>query len=449
MLKKRYGSVVAEKGVHSFLGFDGVVMTDSGAYQILEYGDIDVEQREIVEYEKAIGSDIAVILDVPTGDVDYETARRTVEETLRRGREAESLIADSDQAWVMPIQGGRYLDLVEESARRAVLLRGYFMYGIGSPTVFLERYEFTTILDMIYAAKRVLPAGRPVHLFGAGHPLIIPFAVALGVDSFDSASYILYARDGRYMTENGVYEVRELQHLPCECPVCSTRSAEDLAGAEPGERVKLVALHNLYVIRRSIEKTKQAIREGRLWEYLLELSASHPRAYECLLRMRRYIKYLEEHTPEAGGRARALKLSTLESSWNPKLVRYHKRASAIIDKLLERAERVVLKPLVDETECLLDVGVAWRSGEVVVYYKPLLGLIPEKLCGVYPTTQSVVSETLDERVVELLAYFVRALAAKARRAGARLLVEYCSDVYWQRVAGLEARELGAETVERC
>ncbi|MEM0340515.1 MAG: tRNA guanosine(15) transglycosylase TgtA [Acidilobaceae archaeon] len=449
ILKKRYGDLVIQKGVHSFLGFDGVVMTDSGAYQILEYGDIEFEQKEIIDYEKAIGSDIAVILDIPTGDVDYETAKKTVEETLRRGREAEAMIEGSDQVWLMPVQGGRYLDLVEMSAREAASMKGYSMYGIGSPTVFLERYDFDVILDMIYTAKRRLPEGKPVHLFGAGHPLILPFAIALGIDTFDSASYILYARDERYMLESGVYDLKELDYLPCNCSVCSSKSVEDLKTAEASEKTRLLALHNLYVIKKSIEKTKQAIREGRLWEYLVELSASHPKAYECLLKMRRYMKYLEERTPEAEGRIKALRFSRLESVWNPKVIRYYKRIASVLDGLLKKAEKLILRPFLDETECLLDYDFERRDQAIVIYYRPYLGLIPEKLCGTYPTTQSVFSGLQDSRVVDLLANSVRALASKAKKEGVQVVVEYCNRVYWQRAVGVEARELGLEVVERC
>src|SRR4030042_6694486 len=66
ILKKRYGNKVMEQGLHKFLNYDSVVMTDSGAYQILVYGGVEVTQAEIVDYEERIGSDIATILDIPT-----------------------------------------------------------------------------------------------------------------------------------------------------------------------------------------------------------------------------------------------------------------------------------------------------------------------------------------------------------------------------------------------
>ena len=67
IIKKRYKNIPLEMGLHKFLDFDGAIMTDSGAYQILVYGEVEVSQKEIVAYQEGIGSDIATILDIPTG----------------------------------------------------------------------------------------------------------------------------------------------------------------------------------------------------------------------------------------------------------------------------------------------------------------------------------------------------------------------------------------------
>ena len=56
ILKKRFGDKLAEEGLHKFLDFDGAIMTDSGAYQILVYGGVEVSQKEIVAYQEGIGS---------------------------------------------------------------------------------------------------------------------------------------------------------------------------------------------------------------------------------------------------------------------------------------------------------------------------------------------------------------------------------------------------------
>ena len=379
LLYRRTGGAPVK--VHVFLGWDGVVMTDSGAYQILEYGDVDVTQDEILKYQKTIGSDIGVILDVPTGDVERNKALETVEETLRRAREALNLIdpRSDETIWVLPIQGGKYLDLVEKSAREALKLP-YRMYGIGSPTVFLEEYKYDVVVEIIYRAKRILPGGRPVHLFGAGHPLIIPFAVALGVDTFDSASYIIYARDDRYMTEYGVYRLEQLEYFPCDCPVCRRYTPRDLAEMPKPERVRLLALHNLHVIQRTVKRVKQAIREGRLWELLEETARRHPSARSALAKFRKYYRYLEKATPTSKGEVRGLRAYGGESLWNPHILRFQEHVLARYQPRLKGAKRAVLEPMPKDSKCLPP-----NDGEYKAYYDYFIGVIPWELCGVYPS----------------------------------------------------------------
>ena len=57
--------IVSEKGLHGFLDFNGPVMTDSGAFQLMLYGNLEINNREITAYQEEIQTDIGVILDVP------------------------------------------------------------------------------------------------------------------------------------------------------------------------------------------------------------------------------------------------------------------------------------------------------------------------------------------------------------------------------------------------
>jgi archaeosine tRNA-ribosyltransferase (EC 2.4.2.-) len=132
---------LADGDIHQKFGDDLIIMTDSGAYQILEYGDINETNRAIVEYQAKIRPDIAVFLDVPTGNKDsWDEAKKTVEITLERGREIIDIVRNNqDIIWVHPIQGGTFLDLVELSAKETAKANDYGMYALGSPTVLMEK----------------------------------------------------------------------------------------------------------------------------------------------------------------------------------------------------------------------------------------------------------------------------------------------------------------------
>ena len=123
-------------------------MTDSGAYQTLKYGGVEVSSEEIVLFQEEIDTDIATILDVPTGwDVSKRYAQYTVDETLKRARELSNVKTRDDIAWVGPVQGGQYFDLVAHSAREMGELP-FEIYALGSPTQVMEQYLFLSLIHI-------------------------------------------------------------------------------------------------------------------------------------------------------------------------------------------------------------------------------------------------------------------------------------------------------------
>jgi 7-cyano-7-deazaguanine tRNA-ribosyltransferase len=263
-------------------------MTDSGAYQILVYGDVEVTPREIVEYQENIGSDIATILDIPTGwKVSEGCARQTVDETVKRAKEFFTFKTRQDILWVGPVQGGKYLDLVAKSAREMGKLP-FQIHALGSPTEIMERYRFDTLADMIMTAKMHLPTEKPLHLFGAGHPFMFALAVSLGCDFFDSAAYSLYAKEGRYMTETGTFRLNELDYFPCACPKCVRATPKQVMELPPKEAQMFLAEHNLHTCAAELKRIKQAIRDGRLWEHLEMRAHGHPALFQAVKKLKKY-----------------------------------------------------------------------------------------------------------------------------------------------------------------
>jgi len=420
IVKKNLGDEAAERGIHSILDFPMVVMTDSGAYQILLYGRVETDPEEIILYQEEIGSDIATILDVPTGwRVTEEHARYTVEETIRRAEALKEIKRREDILWVGPVQGGQHLELVAYSARRMGSLP-FQIHALGSPTPVMERYLFDVLVDMVMAAKGNLPPDRPLHLFGAGHPFMFALIVALGCDLFDSAAYSLYARSDRYMTERGTIRLAKLDYLPCSCPVCSKRSPKDLSEMPKSERERELSLHNLYVCFSEMRRIKQAILEGRLWEHLEVRAHSHPSLLQAVRHLKRYSEHLVRHSPVT--KRSGLFFYGDLSLIRPEVVRHRMR-------LLERysppegARILVLLPefwmnpprrsrrhevLARSVREELGEEAAW-SLHICLYGVPF-GVIPLEIREVYPLSQYEVALPPDletetyavERIVEYI-----------------------------------------------
>ena len=83
------------RGIHKIINYDGIVMTDSGGYQVLEYGFINVEPTIMAQFEKDIESDICIPLDKPTGyGLGYERAKDHVEQTLKNAKETLAWVSE-------------------------------------------------------------------------------------------------------------------------------------------------------------------------------------------------------------------------------------------------------------------------------------------------------------------------------------------------------------------
>ena len=64
----RIRKMAKDQGLHGMLGFDGLIMTDSGTFQSYTYGsgagrEVEVDPVEIVRFQNGIDSDIGTILD--------------------------------------------------------------------------------------------------------------------------------------------------------------------------------------------------------------------------------------------------------------------------------------------------------------------------------------------------------------------------------------------------
>ena len=281
-------------------------MTDSGGYQVLEYGSVDVTPSAMAQFEIDIGSDIPIPLDKPTGyGLPYSTARSYVDETILNIEETLKIIKKNNtcinfnsisskgEIWMGTIQGAEHFDLVHHSA--SILDRmGFQFFAIGSPVELMESYNFSILSQLIKTTKLAIP-NKPIHLFGAGHPLTIPLAVALGCDTFDSASYILYAKDNRYMYSHGTLRLDDMFYFPCCCPVCSYYTVKELQNEEKETRIINLAKHNLFVLKQEVSFVKQSIYDGRLWEYVLQKARLHPKLMDAIYTIKNF-EYLQNTT---------------------------------------------------------------------------------------------------------------------------------------------------------
>jgi 7-cyano-7-deazaguanine tRNA-ribosyltransferase len=383
---------VAEQGLHDFLGFDGAIMTDSGSFQLAEYGDIDVTTEEIIEFQREIGSDVATPVDVPTPpDADRERAERDLATTRQALADAES--AETGEMLVnAPVQGSTFGDLREEAGSHAAAT-DLDVFPVGAMVPLLNSYRYAEVVEAVRAAKRGLGPGVPVHLFGAGHPMMLALAVAAGCDLFDSAAYALMARDGRYLTVSGTEHLEDMDYFPCSCPVCADHAPADLRGFDDDEAERLLAEHNLHVTFEELRRVKQAIRSGSLLELVDRRARGHPAMLDGYRALLDHADELERTDP---GSKDAFFYTSHEAARRPEVRRHHDRLARLAapDSLLLTESKAPSDHPYD---------AVWRV-------KPPLGPYPPALSETYPLTAEVPERT-DEAAELAAAKGVAALAA--------------------------------------
>jgi 7-cyano-7-deazaguanine tRNA-ribosyltransferase len=367
-----------EEGLHDLYDFSGAIMTDSGSFQLSEYGEIDVTNEEILRFQHEIGSNIGTPVDIPTPpDVSRERAESELATTQERLERAATL--DLGEMLVdAPVQGSTYPDLRERAAREAYAT-GLDVFPIGAVVPLMNSYRYAETVEVTMAAKRGLGADAAVHLFGAGHPMTFALAVACGCDLFDSAAYALYARDDRYLTVRGTEQLADLDYFPCSCAVCTGHTPEEVRSCDADERERLLAEHNLHATYAEIRTIKQALRRGNLLELVEARVRAHPDLLDGYRTLLEYGEALERTDPVSKD---AFFYLSADSADRPEVLRHHERLS----RLRVEGDSVLLTTGKGNAD---DFAETWR----VV---PPFGPFPRALSESYPLTAEV-PDRLDDR----------------------------------------------------
>lgn len=282
-------------GLHSFMNWDGAILTDSGGFQVFSLSDM----REIVEEgvhfrnhlngekmflspEKAmeiqnvLGSDIMMAFDeCPPYPATYEYMKQSVERTSRWAERCLKAHKRPDEQGLFGIvQGGEFEDLRKQSVEDLVSLDfpGYAIGGlsVGEPKDVMNRVlEFTAPL---------LPDDKPRYLMGVGSPDSLVDGAIRGIDMFDCVLPTRIARNGTCMTSTGRLVVRNAKYARdfrpldenCNCHVCRNYSRAYIRHLFKCNEIfgfRLTTYHNLYFLLKLMEQVREAIREDRLADF--------------------------------------------------------------------------------------------------------------------------------------------------------------------------------------
>ena len=402
-----------DEGLHKLINFDGPIMTDSGSFQLSVYGDVEITNREVIEFQELIKTDIGTSLDIPTAPfVERQKAEEDLEITLKRAREAVDYKKEKNMEMLLNsvVQGSTFLDLRRKCASELSKLDAD-LYPIGAVVPLMESYHYKDLVDVVMNSMSELADDRPRHLMGAGHPMIFALCVAMGCDLFDSAAYILYAEDDRLLSVRGTYKLENLTEMPCSCEVCSKYTPDDLRAMPKEQRRDLIAQHNLYVSFAELRLIRQAIYEGSLMELVEERCRAHPALLEAVRHLGNYSEDLEKYNPRS--KKSAFFYTGPESLYRSEVIRHMQK----LRQMPKKKNLVILPPnrkpyskffsgklgdfyiYGDEKDCDLE------NTDFMVLDIPF-GLIPLEIDELYPLSQNDAPKIHDVDSIEFMEDFI-------------------------------------------
>ncbi len=285
-------------GLHRFMSWNNVILTDSGGFQVFSLSKISkvrddgVEFSSIIdgsrhffspemvlEYQFGFGSDIAMVLDECVG---FPTTRRHVEEAVRRtinwaSASKRYMTRSQDSSSVFGIvQGGTYPDLRKQCVEELAGL-DFDGYAIGGLAVG-EPAEMQ--LEALSISTHSLPHDKPRYFMGLGDARGILESVEQGVDMFDCVFPTRIARNGAALVDSGRINIKNARYAKdmtsidqsCQCYACQNFSRAYIRHIFMSQEIlalMLITYHNLYYLNSLMKKIRKCIIDGTFIEFKL------------------------------------------------------------------------------------------------------------------------------------------------------------------------------------
>lgn len=322
--------VAGAGGLHSFMGWDGPLFTDSGGFQVFSLGvgygkgvskfsagsekkessapavfdeDIATQHGKLaivddegvtftshidgtlhrftpersVEIQHKLGADMFFAFDefrAPDAPRDEQTeAMERTHEWAKRSLKAHrtNVDAQSTQAIFGIVQGGRYTDLRKQSAE-AIGELPFDGFGIGGT------FSKNDLGESLRSAIAPLPSEKPRHLLGIGEPEDIFEGVAHGIDTFDCVLPTRLGRTGMLYTAHGKINILNEKYMRDFSPLDTETggyASETFTRAYLAHLFRAremlgpitASLHNLYFFVTLVKNIRESILENRFPQY--------------------------------------------------------------------------------------------------------------------------------------------------------------------------------------
>jgi queuine tRNA-ribosyltransferase len=313
-------------GLHSFMHWDGPVLTDSGGFQVFSLGHLRKLSEEgadfrshldgsphlltpesVMRIESELGADIILPLDICSAyPCTSAVAAQAMERTHRWAERALAVKEQyrPEQTLFGIVQGGFEAELRQQSASFIGNLPfpGLSIGGlsVGEPKEMMR--------EMLRHTTPFLPREKPRHLLGVGSPEDLVMCVGLGMDMFDCVLPTRVARHGGLFTSKGRVNIKTARFRTargpveegCDCHTCRNYDAayiHHLARTEEQLYFRLGSIHNIRFMLRLAGQLRVSIIDGTYPTFRNEFLARYTPASEKVREEQREKWKIAHHGP--------------------------------------------------------------------------------------------------------------------------------------------------------
>ena len=294
MLRPGAELIAEQGGLHRFMAWPNVILTDSGGFQVYSLAQLSevteqgvsfqspidgetvfLDAERAIEIQHQLGADIIMCFDECTPyPADHTLAQTSMELSMRWAKRCKDKHSNHSAALFGIVQGGIYDDLREQSAQRLMEI-GFDGYAIGGLAVGEKEIERLKVLDALYP---ILPADKPRYLMGVGKPADLIEGVRRGIDMFDCVIPTRNARTGFLYTRRGLLRIRQARYRDdsqavdsdCGCYTCKHFSRAYLRHLDQNNEILasiLGTIHNLYYFQELMSDIRNAIQNKRFNQF--------------------------------------------------------------------------------------------------------------------------------------------------------------------------------------
>ncbi|MDR2513108.1 MAG: tRNA guanosine(34) transglycosylase Tgt [Puniceicoccales bacterium] len=299
-------------GLHKFMNWPHPILTDSGGFQVfslaklrrMDEGGITFQSHidgatirlgppECLDIQRALGSDIAMVLDeCPPWPCERDACANAIRRTLRWAREFLDLANDcghlaSGHLVFGIVQGSVFVDLRRECAE-ALTTMDFPGYAIGGVSVGEPEPE---MLAQVAASTAFLPLNKPRYVMGVGTPPQLLKMIALGADMFDCVMPTRLARHGSVFTPDGLLNIRN------ECHRLDERPIVEGLGNYTCRHFSRAYLRHLHLSQEMLAATLLSIHNIHFFQDLMAQARAHIEAGDYAAWSAAWIERYEKTAP--------------------------------------------------------------------------------------------------------------------------------------------------------